>query len=113
MSAFLCSLASQHTTVTINIEHSCDRGSPSLILGSAGVVASVVLPHRGDDQHAAPAADGRGHNAGISGCPGVAVEGPGDGHGLIPLHGNAGQLGKVSLVNNLSAKCQGDKLGCH
>ena len=69
----------------------------------------MSVPSR-DDQHAASAADGRGQDARVR--PGLAaVKCPGNGQRLITLHGYAGQLGKVALVNNISAECQRNKLG--
>ena len=94
--------------VTINSEDGSLLCSARLILGIACVVSIVVPANTRDDQHAASGADGRGQDARVS--SGLAMECPGNGQGLITLHSNAGQLGKVALVNNISAECQGDKL---
>ena len=96
--------------ITIDSEDCSFWRTAGLILGAAGVVAIMIPAHTGDDQHAASAADGRGQDARVR--PGLAaVKCPGNGQRLIPLHGYAGQLGKVALVNNISAECQRNKLG--
>ena len=66
------------------------------------------MAHPGDDQHAAPAADGRYQDAQVNGDV-LTMKCPGDGQGLIPRHGDAAKLGKVTLIHHISPKCQGDQ----
>ena len=67
------------------------------------------MAHTGDDQHAAPAAYGGDHDAKVIGDP-LTMESPGDGERLIPSHGDAAQLSKVSLIHNISPKRQRNQI---
>ena len=63
------------------------------------------MAHTGDDQHAAPAANGGDQDAEIIGDP-LTVKSPGDRERLIPSHGDAAQLSKVPFIHNIFPKRQ-------
>ena len=67
------------------------------------------MSHTGDDQHAAPAAYGGGHDAEVIGDP-LTMKCPGECEGLVPGDGDTTELDETLLVHHILPECQGDQL---
>ena len=97
------------TSHTIYFQHCSLRFRARLIACCACELSRVSVTNTGDNQHGAPAAYGGDHDAKVIGDP-LTMESPGDGERLIPGHGDAAQLSKVSLIHNIFPKRQGNQL---
>ena len=101
MYAILCTVNPEVCRVCVS---SGSVGSP------ARVRAAVPIADLVNDQEAGLLADHGGAHARVGGYD-VPLEAPADGEGPVALPNEAGQLGRVALVDNLGAEREGNYLG--